>query len=73
MSIINMQLTPECDKCGERFPIKRKDALPAMVGFECEDGSVIKLCRNCIIKLGTLDEKGKEEFFKDLRIGGKNE
>ena len=58
-------LTPECSRCGKRLPILVTDKLPAMVGFEMEDGSVINLCRNCIMDLGRAKEHGTtDEFFK---------
>ena len=64
-----VEMTPECMRCGQSFPICDNDRLPAMVGFELEDGTVINLCRYCIMDLGKAKQLGREdEFFKDLGI-----
>ena len=62
-------LTPECNRCKKRLPMSHFDTIPAMVGFKLEDGTVINLCKNCIMDLGRAKEQGKaDEFFKDMGI-----
>lgn len=57
----------KCDKCKKEFiPGNKADGTPNGVGFELQDGSVITLCAACLMKLGSLDEKGKDKFFKEL-------
>lgn len=63
------EMTPECMRCRKRLPISPNDRLPAMVGFELEDGKVINLCRDCLMKLGKAKEQGTEDrFFKQIGI-----
>jgi len=48
----------KCKKCGKEFEVgNRPDGLPNGVGFEMEDGSIINICTECIIKNG---EEGYE-------------
>lgn len=64
-----IMLTPKCMCCGERYPISPNDRLPAMVGFELEDGNVINLCRDCLMDLGKEKAQGREDqFFKNMGI-----
>lgn len=57
----------KCDKCKKEFKAgNRADGLPNGVGFEMEDGTVITLCAECLMELGKLDDKGKEEFFNKI-------
>ena len=64
-----VMLTPECKRCKNRLPIRPWDTIPAMCGFKLEDGTVINLCRNCIMDLGKAKEQGKaDEFFKELGL-----
>ena len=46
----------------------RGDGLPNGVGFELESGQVITLCAECLQNLGSMDDKGKDDFFKELGI-----
>ncbi len=55
-----------CDKCESIIVSGNTNGLPNGVGFELQDGSVITLCAACLMKLGSLDEKGKDKFFKEL-------
>ena len=41
-------VTPKCDICGLVYPINHNADLPAMVGFETNDGNIIKVCRDCM-------------------------
>lgn len=61
----------KCNKCKRNISeqITRADGLPNGVGFELENGEVITLCAECIIKLGGMDKKGKDQFFKELERG----
>ena len=57
----------KCDKCKKEFTSgNRADGTPNGVGFELQDGSVITLCAACLMKLGSLDGKGKDTFFREL-------
>ena len=59
----------QCDKCGRTFVDgSHGDGIPNGVGFMLDDGRLINLCANCIIKLGKLKEEGKKKFFEDLGI-----
>lgn len=72
--MVKVILTSACDKCGERFPIQSRFSIPAMVGFEMSDGTIINLCSKCLAELGSLVEMGKEdEFFKELEEKRKHE
>lgn len=47
-----------CDFCGKKFyEGNRPDGLPNGVGFEVEDGTIVKCCCECLISMG----KEKEE------------
>ena len=64
-----IELTPKCTRCRQRFPMSGNDRLPAMVGFELEDGTVINLCRDCIMLLGRAKQEGwEDEFFKEIGV-----
>ena len=41
----------KCDICGKKIDMreKRTDGLPAGVGFELEDGSIVNVCTDCIM------------------------
>lgn len=59
----------KCDKCKKVFYFgNHSDGTPNGIAFETADGT-ITLCRDCIIKLGALDEKSKAEFFRGLKCG----
>ena len=60
--------TPPCDACGQKKVICPFSDIPAMVGFQMEDGKVINLCSDCLKKLGSMDDKEKDEFFERLGI-----
>ena len=50
----------KCNECKKEFyPGNRPDGLPNGVGFETKDGSIINVCSDCIIKLGTNLRKDK--------------
>ena len=72
--MVSQKLTPECDRCGNRMPIIPGDDIPAMLGFEHKSGTVINLCRNCIIEIGGNEDMAKE-FLKELGLSeeSKNE
>lgn len=62
----------KCDKCGAVFISgQRPDGLPNGVGFKMQDGTVVSMCANCMIKLGKLreagDEAGAEKFLAELK------
>lgn len=60
-------ILPKCEKCGSRPFSMTSDGLPAMVGFELEDGTVINLCKHCLMDLGRAKESGNmEEWDKFL-------
>lgn len=61
-------LTPPCSKCGKSKIIDMNAALPAMVGFQMEDGSIINLCSDCLMKLGQMNEEQKNIFFEELGV-----
>ena len=64
-----IELTPKCKRCGHRLAISPNDRLPAMVGFELEDGTVINLCRDCLMDLGKAKQQGRaDEFFKEMGL-----
>ena len=51
-----------CNGCGHKFtPGRRPDGLPNGMGFIAEGGKAINMCADCLIKQGTLLEKGGEE------------
>lgn len=65
--MVSQNLTPECDRCGNRLPILPGDDAPAMLGFKHKSGTIINLCRNCIIEFGK--NKGEmETFLNDLGL-----
>lgn len=62
----NMKKTPKCDNCGQRKLINPMDALPAMLEFVHKDGRHIKLCKDCIMKLGEMSDEESDAFFEGL-------
>ena len=59
-------LTPKCKKCGQRYPIIMGDELPAMVGFQLEDGKTYNICKRCLMDLGEMNEDDREKFFEEI-------
>lgn len=62
----------KCDKCGAVFISgQRADGLPNGVAFKLQDGTMVNMCANCMIKLGKLreagDETAVESFIAELR------
>ena len=50
-----MDKTITCDECQKEFkPGNRPDGLPNGVGFQLENGQIINICYDCIIKQGML-------------------
>ena len=50
-----MDKTITCDKCGKEFKVgNRPDGLPNGVGFQLENGQIINICCDCIIKQGMI-------------------
>ena len=43
-----------CSECGKEIDPeeKREDGLPAGIGFIKEDGEIVNMCADCLIKLG---------------------
>jgi len=68
VSLLRPGLTPRCDRCGKRKPIKRTDGIPAMIGFVLKDGRTVNMCAECLEHLGELDETGRDEFFSGLNL-----
>ena len=59
----------KCDNCDSVFiDDNRADGIPNGVSVEYDDGRVITLCANCIIKLGKLSEEEKKNFFERIGI-----
>lgn len=59
----------KCDNCKKEFEAgNRADGLPNGIGFELQDGTLITLCAECLMELGKLDDKGKEEFFNKIGV-----
>ena len=60
----------KCDRCGNMISktLVRGDGLPNGVGLELESGKVRTLCAECLQNLGSMDDKGKDAFFKELGI-----
>lgn len=47
--------TITCDECGKEFkPGNRPDGLPNGVGFQLENGQIINICCDCVIKQGMV-------------------
>ena len=61
-------VTPKCKKCGKRYPIIMGDDIPAMVGFQMEDGKVYNICKRCLMELGSMDDDEREQFFDELGV-----
>ena len=66
-----MMLTPKCAKCKQQKPIIPDSIIPAMVGFEMEDGKIINICSDCLAKLGEMKDGETDNFFEGL--GEENE
>lgn len=60
----------KCAKCGKSFEAgTRPDGLPNGVGFELQDGRIIKICADCITALGGMNDAQRKQFFSDIDIG----
>lgn len=52
-----------CEYCGKElseFTI-RTDGLPSWLGFLTDDGRIVNVCTNCLIKIGKEKEKENED------------
>ena len=58
-----------CTKCGKSFTLGNVGGLPNGVGFQLEDGTLINICRECLIKVGEMDDKDRDNFFEELCKG----
>ena len=56
-----------CSKCGKSFGYGNTNGLPNGITMEFQDNKRFTLCQSCIIKLGQLSGKEKEEFVKNLK------
>ena len=65
---MKVKFTPPCSACGKRETIGNTDGMPNIVGFVCDNGQTINLCRECIIKLGGMNEEEKKDFFASLGV-----
>ena len=65
----SIRKTPKCDSCGRRYPLGLGlKGLPTMLGFVQKDGRTINVCQNCIMKVGTMNQEEKDEFFEKLGV-----
>lgn len=61
-----------CALCGKEFPEDqvRPDDLPFGLGFLTEDGVIVDVCTECLIKIGKEKEKENEdEDFEEVLKG----
>ena len=61
-----------CKGCKHFFTSgNRPDGLPNGCGFQLDNGKIINLCADCLIRLGQMDDEQKREFIDQLK--GKTE
>lgn len=66
-----MMMTPKCKKCGKRYPIGNlPNGVPAMIGFQLKDGSVMNICGNCICDVGGMTEEERDYFLNEVKNNG---
>lgn len=53
----------KCDCCGNKFIAGNTNGLPNGVGFEMEDGTLINVCRLCLMNQTKLDAFLKEKGY----------
>jgi len=56
----------KCDSCGNEFSVGSSNGMPNGISFELHDGRLVTLCQKCIMKLGSLKDEEKEDFFNSL-------
>jgi len=60
MSIFDRKVGVKCNECGKRFVAgNRADGIPNGVGFVLDDGTVVNVCSDCLIKIGQ-EKEGKD-------------
>ena len=58
-----------CTKCGKSFTPGNVGGLPNGVGFQLDNGTLINICRECLIEVGEMDDKDRDKFFEELCKG----
>lgn len=57
---------PNCDYCGYVYspliPTK------SVILFVQQDGTTVKLCRDCLALLGSMNEEDKDQFFAEMGL-----
>lgn len=62
------QTTLMCDGCGKEFEEgNRPDGLPGGVNFQTDNGVMVTVCTDCMIRLGRMNNHAKFEFYNKLR------
>ena len=64
----------KCDMCGARFyPGNDKYGIPAGVGIELEDGTIINVCKKCVIKANASAKADIKRAIKNARKNNNKE
>ena len=69
---MTLRKTPPCNRCGKRVRFGNTNGIPNMVGLQANDGSIINICKDCLIALGKMNDDEKGRFFEELNIEVKN-
>lgn len=54
-------MTIICDECGKKTHPGETNGLPNIIGFELQDGKIINICQECLIKMGEKSEQKEGE------------
>ena len=57
-----------CSSCGRRIRSGNSNGMPNAIGFVQADGTLVNLCQQCIIELGKMSDKNKDEFLEGLGL-----
>lgn len=64
----NVVKTPPCDMCGKEKVIYPFASVPAMTGFQLNDGRILNICTPCMERLVTMSEEEQKKAFERMGV-----